>query len=528
MKKSETDKIISEYVKKLFGFAVSKLNSIDEAEELAAEITLQVYKSLLKQDNISNINGYVYRIARNIYAQYIDKRQHYVSVDGMEYIADERDFTAELAKSENFGILRREITYLSKIQREIIVQHYFCDKKIREIATALSIPENTVKWHLACSRRELKIGMERIRTTGNLGTQPIKFIDMGHRGIAGKKGDTATFLAKSLTQNIAYVAYHQPRNINEIAEELGVNPIFVEDEVAVLEEYGYMDRQKDGRYLTNIHIVIPCEEANRIYSEINPLYARKFAEKFFAPKLKEITEIPEWLHIPDNDLNLFKWSLVCFMSHKLGTAEINDSKYSVKRPDGGDFAAYAVLGTDSVKVEHDQYWYCGDMWRNHTNNDVWWESWQLNCEWTDREGFWMDNLSDDYDKLYYFINGTLPEISANAESYRRLLDKGYLLKNDEEYKVNIILCDSEKKWWEFIPDTSEEINALSKEYAELHTKAELLNQPAHMHGQIRYYGQNSACALHTHIMEQLLDMGVLTLPTEKQAKGLCTVMFVGE
>jgi hypothetical protein len=168
------------------------------------------------------------------------------------------------------------------------------------------------------------------------------------------------------------------------------------------------------------------------------------------------------------------------------------------------------------------------MWRNHTNNDVWWESWQLNCEWTDREGFWMDNLSDDYDKLYYFINGMLPEISANAESYRRLLDKGYLLKNDEEYKVNIILCDSEKKWWEFIPDTSEEINALSKEYAELHTKAELLNQPAHMHGQIRYYGQNSACALHTHIMEQLLDMGVLTLPTEKQAKGLCTVMFVGE
>jgi hypothetical protein len=29
-------------------------------------------------------------------------------------------------------------------------------------------------------------------------------------------------------------------------------------------------------------------------------------------------------------------------------------------------------------------------------------------------------------------------------------------------------------------------------------------------------------------MEQLLDMGVLTLPTEKQAKGLCTVMFMGK
>ena len=31
--------------------------------------------------------------------------------------------------------------------------------------------------------------------------------------------------------------------VNEIAEELGINPIFVEDEVAVLEEYGFMDKE---------------------------------------------------------------------------------------------------------------------------------------------------------------------------------------------------------------------------------------------------------------------------------------------
>ena len=42
--------------------------------------------------------------------------------------------------------------------------------------------------------------------------------------------------------------------INEIAEELGINPIFVEDEVAVLEEYGYMDKLSGGKYRTNIYI----------------------------------------------------------------------------------------------------------------------------------------------------------------------------------------------------------------------------------------------------------------------------------
>lgn len=49
-----------------------------------------------------------------------------------------------------------------------------------------------------------------------------------------------------------------------------------------------------------------------------------------------------------------------------------------------------------------------------------------------------------------------------------------------------------------------------------------------MHGQIRYYNQNAACALHTRIMKQLLDMGVLKLPTAEQAKGLCAILFLGE
>ena len=68
MKKQEADKLISSYIKKLFGFAMSRLSKIDEAEDLTAEITLQVYESLLKQDNIENLDGYIYRIARNVYA----------------------------------------------------------------------------------------------------------------------------------------------------------------------------------------------------------------------------------------------------------------------------------------------------------------------------------------------------------------------------------------------------------------------------------------------------------------------------
>lgn len=40
MNKQEANKIIAVYVKKLFGFAMSKLSKIDEAEKLAARDNL--------------------------------------------------------------------------------------------------------------------------------------------------------------------------------------------------------------------------------------------------------------------------------------------------------------------------------------------------------------------------------------------------------------------------------------------------------------------------------------------------------
>lgn len=529
MIKQDADILIASYVKKLFGFAMSKLSSIDQAEELAAEMTFQVYSSLLKQDKIENTDGYVYRIAQNVYARYIDNRNKTTSVDGVEYIPDSRDITQELMDSESYGILRREITYLSKIQRRIIVLHYFHEKKVREIAEMLSLNENTVKWHLACSRKELKTGMERTRTTGTLGTEPIYFCGMGHNGSPGSKGDTTHFLAKAITQNIAYAAYHQPRTTNEIAEELGINPIFVEDEIAVLEEYGFMDRLQNGKYRTNIRIYTPNETSYSIYKDIQPKYAKLFAERFFAPVLEGVTEIPSWLHIPDNDINLLKWSMVCFLAHKLSTADISDNKFAVKRPDGGNYVAYATVAVkpdwDTSDAEEFIYGFCGDMWRDRCNEEIWWKSWQLDHHWAGRTKYWMDNLTEDYDKMYFWLNDQLPETAANAESYARLLDKGYLLKSDGSYKCNLILCDSEQKWYEFIPDAPEEITELSREYAAEALKAELYGQPEHMHELIRYYNQNVACTLHTRVMKALLDMGVLKLPTEEQAKGLCTIMF---
>lgn len=555
MNKCDADKIIGDYVQRLYGFALNKTGNPDEAEELSAGIIAEVYEVLVKRENIVNVNGYIYKIAQNVWARYVGRKSKSRSFEdygfdctnctncanfadgtnGMEHISDERDFAEEFLRSEQYGIIRREIAYLSKIQREIVVRHYYRREKVKSIAADMGLPDGTVKWHLSCTRKELFMNMDKIRTIGNLGLQPIRFSSMGHSGHPGSKGDTADFLAKTITQNIAYAAYHKPRTINEIAEELGVNPIFVEDEVAVLEEYGYMDKLENGKYRTNIHIQIPSDEANKIYRDIDKKYTELFAEKFFIPYLESIKEIPDFLKVPDNDINLLKWSMIPPLANKLATADISDDKYSVKRKDGGDFVANAVLDVPTKSDGNENiYWACGDMWRNSqdvANSFTWepasWRSWRLDVYWGSREG-WRENRNEDYEKLYYFMKGELAENEANVYAYKRLLDRGYLVKTDDGYKVNIILSESMDKWFGLFPKASDEITALSKEYAEKAAEADCLNQPEHMHELIRYYAQNSACTLHTHIMEYLLDKGVLKLPTEEQRKGLCTVMFLGQ
>ena len=54
MNKQKADQLITEYLPKVYGFAVTKAFSYDEAEELCADIICELYRSLLKSDEIYN------------------------------------------------------------------------------------------------------------------------------------------------------------------------------------------------------------------------------------------------------------------------------------------------------------------------------------------------------------------------------------------------------------------------------------------------------------------------------------------
>ena len=86
MEKQKADQIITEYFQKIYGFAIKKCYSYEDAEELCAQIVQNVYLSLRKVEEIFNVEGYVWRISQNTYAKYVAvrKRQEGISIDGMD------------------------------------------------------------------------------------------------------------------------------------------------------------------------------------------------------------------------------------------------------------------------------------------------------------------------------------------------------------------------------------------------------------------------------------------------------------
>ena len=177
MDKEFADRMIGEFQKKFFGYALSKTANLDEAEELAARIVCEAYSVLRSAENIYNWEGYLYRIAANVYARYVAERKRSAGEDLNEMeIGDSTDFVSDIFREEEAALLKREVAWLTRRHREIVLLYYYHEKKIPEIAKLLDIPQGTVKWHLSDARKSIKEGMKSMRGKGNLGLEPIRFV----------------------------------------------------------------------------------------------------------------------------------------------------------------------------------------------------------------------------------------------------------------------------------------------------------------------------------------------------------------
>lgn len=554
MKRERAEKLTTEYLKAIYGFALKRCANLQDAEDLTQEIVLKVFRSFLCRDDIEAPDKFIWTVAHNTLSNYYrEKTKIAMGIpmgDFAELLSLDNDAADDLVEKETIDRLHKEIAYLSKLQRKIVIAYYFENKKQETIATELGIPLGTVKWHLFEAKKNLKKGIDTMRQIGQLQFNPIKFELCGTNGSPGTKGANSNLLRSTFSQNIVYSVWKEAKTVGKIADDLGVSPVYVESEAEYLAEYGFL-KEKSGKYLCNILI---DEASNELIALKDKMYCQ--AAKVFANELLDEltnsgilkdpriicaqTDKPITLTSHERaDDHFILWSLIPYIAARSGEGLMDQSisfdEVATIRPDGGHNLCYALIVAPNIKPPiyfESMLQFCGPCWNRNEDYTLWqidseWTSQRINDGYIDKAGRILSLLSRKEDDLlskdeYAFLaeNGIIKTNGDDDSNFKTAMQIVWLENTDINNEL-IAIGDriKERHWSEF--------ELLKKPFV----KAVLNETPKHLQKKQKFglqYIFFSDGWFILHCLKELVNNGKLKLPTEEQKKSLTTIIVPNE
>ena len=320
MKTNEILKFISDkaFIDKIYQFSYRRCNTSYEAEDLSSDIILAVISAVHNQESIENFYAFVWTIARRVYADYSEKRNHTrqtISIENGDLLLSAKEneidnFIEEAAEQEQIKKIFAEISFLSKAYREVMVLYYLDEMKVKDIALKLGINETTVKQRLFSARNTVRKEVETMNER-KLSLKPVSLAFIGTGNPCGN--DPRTKAERILSQNIVYACKDKAKSAKELSEELCVPMPYIEDELDIQikgENGSYGLLRKEGeKYIANVIIV-----DNNEFDEVGTIYTKHLDE--LSQKLKNhLNENKEsFLNFPylspQTDLRFILWSLI--------------------------------------------------------------------------------------------------------------------------------------------------------------------------------------------------------------------------
>lgn len=392
-----------------------------------------------------------------------------------------------------------------------------------------------------------------MRKTSELKFNPIKFHSYGINGTVGTKSKDE-FFRSTLSQNICYCVRNEYKTINEIADDLGVSPVYVETEVDFLEEYGFL-KEQNGKYIVNFIISEPTAELltmqDSMYKKAADLYANELYDELITSGLIDHTDI--WCGQTDKpitltecyrgDKNFILWALIPYITAESGEKLVQDKisfeEVATIRPDGAHNIAYASVVPDNMVLPEDYVYmrnWCGPFRYSNKKYSLGHTLfWQLDTEWSGRR---ISVGKEDYERIERVLSLEKSESEngmLSKDEYIWLSELGYIKTNgdyDGYFKSSwqiVTLASNDVK--EKLLAIGEKIKAKYKEEFDTikapYMDAVLDSVPAHLRKVKEYELQ---FLLHSdgwfllHCIVTLLNNGKLKPPTEGQKKALTTLI----
>ena len=334
-------KEINNYVEYLFALALHKCGNLHDAEDLTQDTLLAAYQYIRRGGEIANMK---YWLTSTLSHKWNDKlrKKYRLPTVSIDMIPDdvEDDVKVDGPTAEE---VRREVAYLAKLQREVIVRHYLQGEKVQSIADKLGVPKGTVLSRLSSGREQMRKGFEEMEKYDKQGYRPER-LDVSCHGCQGFHDEPWSLVANDMMkQNILIAAYEKPITVVEISKALGIPTAYVETAVKDLLKSELMAKA-GNKVFTDFMITTPEQLLRGLDVEID-LVERNYHVllKFINEYLDVLGALPLVNSLSECKQKKLKYYFVLHLfSHAIyvATQRIVPSKeeYPV-RPDGGRWIA---------------------------------------------------------------------------------------------------------------------------------------------------------------------------------------------
>jgi RNA polymerase sigma-70 factor (ECF subfamily) len=167
---SAWDAIVRLYWRKVFNIAYKFVGRHDEAEDLAQDVFLKLFKSLKTFDRRANFSTWLISVSRNLCIDHYRsmRREHDVVTHEVDPSTLANASTTDsplvlLERRDRVSLLRAALDRLAPTLRMAVMLRDIQELSYQEIAERLGVPEGTVKSRINRGRTELARQITRLR-----------------------------------------------------------------------------------------------------------------------------------------------------------------------------------------------------------------------------------------------------------------------------------------------------------------------------------------------------------------------------
>lgn len=151
--------LLNTYGNKLLKTCFLMIKDESEAEDIAQETFLKVFKYIKGFKGDSSIYTWIYKIAQNTIR---DKyRNKITTIPYEDYTISNENIEEIIINRENRKVLKGELDKINFIYKEVLVLFYFDEFSIKEISGILDEKEGTIKSKLSRGRKILGERLEK-------------------------------------------------------------------------------------------------------------------------------------------------------------------------------------------------------------------------------------------------------------------------------------------------------------------------------------------------------------------------------